>query len=121
MSKSQSFPLPVRSPFFRYGLAVLVVVIALGIKLVLLHFDLPYPLSTSFLAAIAIAFWYGGTGPGILAVLLSSLAFAFFVVPYQVDYRILLPDGSIKPEYLRASLKTTLPHLAYFILVAILT
>ena len=121
MSKPQSFMRPARSSVFRYGLAVLAVAIALGIKLTLLHFDLPYPLSSSFLAAIAIAFWYGGTGPGVIAVLLSSIAFGFFVVPYQVDYRILLPDGSIKPVYLQSKFRTTLPYLIYFILVALLT
>jgi len=102
-------------------LAVLAVAIALGIKLILLHFDLPYPLSSSFLAAIAIAFWYGGTGPGVIAVLLSSIAFGFFVVPYQIDYRILFPDGSIKPVYLQPNFRTTLPYLIYFILVALVT
>ncbi len=79
---------------FRYGLAVFSVVIALGIKLLLLHFNFAYPLSTSFLLAIAITFWYAGTAPGILSVLLSFVAFALFVLPYQVDYRIVLPDGS---------------------------
>jgi PAS domain-containing protein len=33
------------------------------------------------LVAIAIAFWYGGIGPGLLAVLLSSFAFYFFLFP----------------------------------------
>jgi hypothetical protein len=41
-------------PIFRYGLAVLSVALALGIKLLLLRLNFPYPLSTSFLAAIAI-------------------------------------------------------------------
>ena len=72
---------------FRYGLAVFSVVIALGIKLILLHFNFPYPITTSFLLAVAITFWYAGTGPGILSVHLSFAAFALFV-PYQVDYRI---------------------------------
>src|SRR5438132_9580944 len=63
---------------FRYGLAVLSVAIALGVKLILLHFDFSYPLSTSFLLAIAITFWYAGTGPGILSVLLSFIVVAFF-------------------------------------------
>ncbi len=119
--KSQSYTRPPGSPVFRYGLAVLAVAIALGIKLVLLHFNVPYPLSSSFLAAIAITFWFAGTGPGVLAVLLSSMAFGYFVVPYQIDYRIVLSDGSTKPVYLPASFITTLPYLIYFILVAFLT
>src|ERR1700731_1472948 len=40
--------------FFRYGLAVLSVAVALGIKLALQKFNVGYPLSSSFLAAIAI-------------------------------------------------------------------
>jgi C4-dicarboxylate-specific signal transduction histidine kinase len=85
---------------------------ALAIKLILLHFNFPYPLSSSFLAAIAVAFWFGGTGPGVLAVLLSSLAFGYIVVPYQID----LIDGSTQPVYFAA----ILPYLTYFVLVALL-
>jgi len=61
------------STFYRYGLAVLVVAIALAIKLVFLQFKVTSPLSSSFLAAIAIAFWFGGTGPGILSVAVRRL------------------------------------------------
>src|SRR6476660_5489967 len=105
---------------FRYGLAVLSVAIALGVKLILLHFDFSYPLSTSFLLAIAITFWYAGTGPGILSVLLSFIAFAFFVLPYQVDYRILLPDGSTKPVYLSGVTASHIQYFFYFALLALL-
>jgi C4-dicarboxylate-specific signal transduction histidine kinase len=112
MSKSQSFMRPARSPVYRYGMAVLAVAMALGIKLALLHFGVTYPLSSSFLAAIAVAFWFGGTGPGVLSVLLSSLAFGFIVVPYQID----LVDKSTKPVYFLS----TIPFLIYFILVALL-
>jgi Domain of unknown function (DUF4118) len=86
----------------RYGLAVLFVAAALAIKLILQHFNVGYPLSSSCLAAIAIAFWYGGTGPGVLSVVLSFPAFGYFVLPHEVDYRMVLPDGSTKPVYLTA-------------------
>ena len=105
---------------FRYGLAVLSVALALGIKLLLLRLNLPYPLSTSFLAAIAITFWYAGTGPGILALVLSSLAFGYFVLPNQIDYRLVLPDGSTKPVYLPTVGVSHLLYLVYFGLVALL-
>src|SRR5258705_10134255 len=121
MSTSQSFSSPARSPTYRYGLAIVAVAIALGIKLILLHFRVPYLLSSSFLAAIAIAFWFGGDGPGVLAVLLSAAAFVYFVVPYQIDYRMMLPDGSVKSVYMPATFITTLPYLVYFVLVAIIT
>src|SRR6476620_1114319 len=105
---------------FRYGLAVLSVAIALGVKLILLHFDFSYPLSTSFLLAIAITFCYAVTGPGILSVLLSFIAFAFFVLPYQVDYRIVLPDGSTKPDYASGVTASTIQYFFYFALLALL-
>src|SRR2546423_6810821 len=105
---------------FRYGLAVLSVAIALGVKLILLHFNFPYPLSTSFLLAIAITFWYAGTGPGILSVFLSFIAFAFFVLPNQVDYRIVLPDGSTKPVYVSGVSASHIQYFFYFALLALL-
>src|SRR5881398_3377568 len=105
---------------FRYGLAVLSVAIALGVKLILLHFDFSYPLSTSFLLAIAITFWYAGTGPGILSVLLSFIAFALFVIPNQVDYRIVLPDGSTKPVYVSGVTASHIQYFFYFALLALL-
>jgi PAS domain-containing protein len=105
---------------FRYGLAVLSVAIALSLKLILLHFNFSYPLSTSFLLAIAITFWYAGTGPGIFSVLLSFVAFAFFVLPYQVDYRIALPDGSTKPVYVSGVTASHIQYFFYFALLALL-
>jgi hypothetical protein len=85
---------------FRFELAVLSVAAALGIKLILQHFNVGYPLS---FAAIAIAFWYGGKGPGILSLFLSFVVFGYFVLPHEVDYRMVLPDGSTKPVYLTAN------------------
>src|SRR5438876_1118683 len=105
---------------FRYGLAVLSVAIALSVKLILLHFNFPYPLSTSFLLAIAITFWYAGTGPGILSVLLSFIAFTLFVIPNQVDYRIVLPVGSTKPVYVSGVNASHIQYFFYFALLALL-
>jgi len=104
---------------FRYGLAVLCVALALGIKLFLQQLHFGYPLSTSFLADIAVTFWYAGTGPGILALVLSCAAFGFFVLPYQVDYRIVLADGSTKPVYASRSGISHLFYFFYFALVAL--
>lgn len=104
----------------RYGLAVVSVAAALAIKLVLRQFQLEYPISTTFLAAIAITFWYAGTGPGILSLVLSIAAFSFFVLPYQVDYRIVLPDGSIKSVYASAVGLSHFLYIFYFSFVALL-
>ena len=100
----------------RYGLAVLSVALALGVKLLLQQLHFGYPLSTSFLAAIAVTFWYAGIGPGILALLLSCGVFGFFVLPYQVDYRIVLADGSTRPVY---AARNGLSHLLYFFYFAL--
>src|SRR6266568_1601532 len=61
----------------RYGLAFASVAGALLLDLLFQHFNLPHPFAAFALSAIAIAFWYGGTKPGIVAVLLSSLIRGF--------------------------------------------
>src|SRR6201986_3573549 len=57
----------------RYGLAFASVAVAWLLDLLFHHFNLPHPFAAFALSAIAITFWYGGTKPGIVAVLLSSL------------------------------------------------
>src|SRR5882757_5374863 len=68
-----------RGPSFarRYGLAFASVAGALLLDLLFHHFNLPHPFAAFALSAIAITFWYGGTKPGIVAVLLSSLIRGF--------------------------------------------
>lgn len=105
---------------FGYLLAVVSVAAALGIKLILQHFNVGYPLSSSFLAAIAVAFWYGGTGPGVLSVLLSFFAFGYFVLPQEIDYQVVLPDGSTKLVYVTGHGRSQLPYFIYFAVVALL-
>jgi PAS domain S-box-containing protein len=61
----------------RYGLAFASVASALLLDLLFHHFNLPHPFAAFALSAIAITFWYGGTKPGIVAVLLSSLIRGF--------------------------------------------
>jgi hypothetical protein len=57
----------------RYGLAFASVAGALLLDLLFHHFNLPHPFAAFALSAIAITFWYDGTKPGIVVVLLSSL------------------------------------------------
>src|ERR1700751_5564089 len=61
----------------RYGLAVVSVAGALLLELLFHHFNLPHPFAAFALSAIAITFWFGGTKPGIVAVLLASLIRGF--------------------------------------------
>jgi PAS domain S-box-containing protein len=87
----------------RYGLAVLSVSVALGGSLLLerLHFrNVADPL---FLFAIAIAAWYAGIGPAILAVVLSGLADSYFFIEPIYSIYITLND---------------LPHFGIFLLFA---
>jgi PAS domain S-box-containing protein len=65
-------------PIPRYGLAVVSVAIALGIGLLLQRYSfrgVEFPL---LLFSIALTVWFAGGGPGVLAVVLSSLAFNYF-------------------------------------------
>ncbi|HEY1468320.1 MAG TPA: PAS domain S-box protein [Candidatus Acidoferrum sp.] len=61
----------------RYGLALASVAGALLLDLLFHHFNLPHSFAAFAMSAIAITFWYGGTKPGIVAVLLSSLIRGF--------------------------------------------
>ncbi len=80
-----------------YALALLTVGVALGISLLLARYNfqgVEFPL---FLIAIAVTVWYGGKGPAICAVALSTAAFdyyfteprySFFVTRADVPYYI---------------------------------
>jgi PAS domain S-box-containing protein len=60
----------------RYGIAVLSVAIAVGLGFfVLRHFE---AILTPFLFAVAATVWYAGTGPGVLAIVLSVLSLNYF-------------------------------------------
>jgi len=56
-----------------YGVAIASVTVALLLELIFTHFHLPRAFAAFALSAIAITFWYGGTKPGIVAVLLAIM------------------------------------------------
>src|SRR5215213_625019 len=62
---------------WRYGLAVISVAVALVLTRSLEHYTDITPL---FYAAIVISAWFGGMGPGLLAVVLSELALDYYFV-----------------------------------------
>jgi formate hydrogenlyase transcriptional activator len=68
----------------RYGTAIILVAVALGIALFLRHDNLPHPFISFSLAAIAITFWSAGAGPGLVALLLSYLALSALFVPGKI-------------------------------------
>src|ERR1700752_4028922 len=77
----------------RYGLAVTSVATALGTTLILRHYNFPPHFISHFtLIAIAITFWRAGTGPGLLAYLLSSLG-----VSILARNHFLLPTFDLEP------------------------
>src|ERR1700688_4746028 len=70
----------VLSTAWRYGLAVISCGIALALAIPL---DSP---SSCFFLAVMVSSLYGGKGPGVLSVLLSSLAFDYFFLPPKYSF-----------------------------------
>jgi len=87
----------------RYGLAVVSVVAALGITSALEKYTDLTPL---FYAAIIVSAWFGGMGPGLVAVVLATFA---------LDYFFIAPLYTLRPDAKQAS------FLGVFGILAILT
>ncbi len=105
MARSNTHPQKLRSAIWGYGLAISSVAIALiaGLLLASHNFQgVEFPL---FLFAIAITVWREGTGPGVFALVLSSLVFNFFFS---------------SPVYSLYIAPADLPYYAVFILFALL-
>ncbi len=68
-----------------YALAVAAVLIAFIAARAFLYFHLPLAIMSFSFCAIAITFWYGGIGPGILALVLAMLSRTFVFRP-EVDW-----------------------------------
>jgi C4-dicarboxylate-specific signal transduction histidine kinase len=62
---------------WRYGLAVVTVAAALGITVAIQEYT---EVTTLFYAAIVVTAWFGGMGPGLLAVVLSAVSIDYFFV-----------------------------------------
>jgi PAS domain S-box-containing protein len=85
-------------------LTVAFVTAAFGITLGIREFSSVYPTFFAFYAAVAASAWYGGYGPGWVAVALSTLAVNYFFLP---------------PLYSLAPSTADLPRLIAFIISAI--
>src|SRR2546422_11555629 len=79
---------PALAAVLRYGAAVISVAVALGMALILRHYALPHPFTSFSFMAVAITSWYAGTGPGLLALLLSYLAMSHFSIPRSEERRV---------------------------------
>jgi signal transduction histidine kinase len=82
----------VRSPILRYGLSVGCVTIALGLSLTLKYLQFREVEAPLFTLSIAIATWYAGTGPSVLAVLLSTVFFDYFFTEPFYSFEISTKD-----------------------------
>lgn len=74
-----------------YGAAVLLVSGALVSSLVIQRY-FPYPFLFLFVAAVMTAAWFGGPGPGLLSVVLSTFAVDYFFVPPHYSLAINATD-----------------------------
>ena len=72
------------APLRRCGVAAVSVALAAAAALLLRHYNLPHPFTSFSFAAIAITFWYAGTGPGLLAVVFSWFVLTYFFTPLKV-------------------------------------
>src|SRR5579864_1613828 len=70
--------------FQRYGVASVSVAIAAAVGLMLRRYDLPHPFTSFSFAAIAVTFWYAGTAPGLLAVVLSWSVLTYLFTPLKI-------------------------------------
>src|SRR5215813_12514352 len=89
----------------RYGLDVSSVAAALGISLVLYNQKFEGVEFPIFLVAVALTVWYAGVGPGILALILASLAFNYYFT---------------EPRYTFYVNRSDFPYYVVFILFALL-
>jgi K+-sensing histidine kinase KdpD len=88
----------------RYGVAVLSVAVALALTLLLLSIrDTPFVFP--FFAAVAASAWFGGAGPGWLAIVLSTLVVDYFFIP---------------PPYALTQDHKDVPFLLAFVICAVL-
>lgn len=105
IASSNNLPRKLFSAIRGYSLASLSVGIALITGLLLARLNFPSVEFPLFLFAIAIIVWHEGTGPGVFALVLSSLAFNYFFTP---------------PLYSFYVTPAELPYYAVFILFALL-
>jgi signal transduction histidine kinase len=71
----------IHSPLLRYGLSVICCAIGTGLGLISFHYYGIRGVELGLLCLpVAIATWYGGIGPSVLAVLLCTASFSYFFV-----------------------------------------
>ena len=79
------------SRLLRYGFSAACVAIAMGLALVFRHYRFR-EIAPPFNLALAVAAWYGGVGPSVLAVVLSAACFDYFFSPPVFSFAISRED-----------------------------
>ena len=77
----QRQPYKMSEMILNYGVAVLSVIVALVILFLMQSNVLGLPSASAFICAVIFSTWFGGTRPGLLAILLSGLAFDYYFIP----------------------------------------
>src|SRR5947199_3065280 len=85
---------PAAGGIFGYGLSVVLVALSTGLTLLLQDYTFRTPL---FLPAILLSTWFGGTGPGLLAVVLSTLSINFFILEPKFSFDYLSVTAVVHP------------------------
>ena len=85
------------------GVAVVSVGVALASTLLVQRL-FPYPFLFFFFAAVMASAWFGGTVPGLLAVILSTLAIDYFFVPPFHSLAVNATDGTYFAAFVACSL-----------------
>jgi len=79
------------SRFLRYSFSLACVAIAMGLALVFRHYRFR-EIAPPFNLAIAVATWYGGVGPSVLALVLSAACFDYLFSPPIYSFAISSED-----------------------------
>src|SRR6266403_632200 len=90
MSKSDPGSRRVKPAVWRYGLSLLLVAVSTIVTVLLQDYTFRTPL---FLPAILLSTWFGGIGPGLLAVLLSTLSINFFILEPRFAFSFTFRDA----------------------------
>ena len=86
---------------WRYGLSVLLVAICTAVTMPLQVYGVRTSL---FFPAVLLSTWYGGTGPGLLAVLLSTLSINFFFTEPFLEFQFSVQDIPTTVAFLLSAL-----------------
>ena len=81
MSKPRPLVSSEPSAISRYAIAVLSVAVAIAIAGLLTVFLHTEPIASSMMSAVMFVAWFGGLGPGLLAIALAVLAMHYYLVP----------------------------------------